>query len=257
MNEREKLEVLKAAVDGLDRAVDNWTKVGHLMKKAIVMDSISNEAYASTESVIPGHPLIEEGRPEVDEFVALVVDMRKSSDRLKSRERFPGLQDGFHRVYYETSALLPALAQTALQKDGHVTEYLGDGVLILFKVNTEDRVETVRKAYRAAANCVDISRVIVNDLLSERFQLPPLHIGAGLSMSQALVTLVGIPGNMQPKAIGQCVWEASKLSDGYNKVHVAKALREAWPSVKGGSLRFKQLPDSTKHDVKGFAVVKA
>lgn len=257
MNEQEKNEVRQAAIDGLQRAIDNWKQVGHLLRKAMILDSISNEAYASTESNIPGHPFIEEGRPEVDEFVALVIDMRKSSDRLKSREQFPGLQDGFHRVYYETSALLPALAKTALQKGGHVTEYLGDGVLILFKVNVENRVETVRKAYRAAANCIETCRDIVNNLLFEHFNLPPLHIGAGLSMSQALVTLVGIPGNMQPKAIGQCVWEASKLSDGYNKVHIAKTLREAWPPVKGGTLRFKPLPDSVKHDVKGFSVSTA
>jgi hypothetical protein len=127
---------------------------------------------------------------------------------------------------------------------------------VLFKVDTTDRVKTVRRAYQAAANCVDVTRSIVNEILFERFGLPPIHIGAGLSMSQALVTLVGIPGNMQPKAIGHCVWEASKLSDGYNKVHVAQALREVWPSVKGGNLRFKQLPESLKHNVKGFSVTE-
>lgn len=254
MNDAQRNEVLKAAQDGLNRAVDNWNKVGHLMKKAMVMDSVVMEACAGTESNIPGHPFIEDGKPEVDEFVALVVDMRKSSARLKSVEYFPGIESGFQRVYYETSALLPALAQTALQKDGHVTEYLGDGVLILFRVDPAAPGDTVKEAYRAAANCVTTSRQLVNELLYERFQLPPLHIGAGLARSQALVTLVGIPGNMQPKAMGQCVWEASKLSDGVNRVHVAEMLRKAWPSSKGGVLKFKRLPESRKHNVEGFLV---
>lgn len=255
MNQQERDEVYRAALGGLERAISNWTQVGHQMRKAMAIDSAGMESYAANESVIPGHPYIDPDKPEVDEFVALVLDMRKSSERLKTRGDFPGIQDGFQRVYYETSTLLPALAQTALHKDGHVTEYLGDGVLILFKVDTTDRPSTIRAAYTAAARCVDISRNIVNELLYDRFQLPELHIGAGLSLSKALVTMVGITTNMQPKAIGQCVWEASKLSDGYNKVHVSKDLKDAWPSTKSGTLRFKPL-ESEKHNVKGFEVRK-
>ena len=65
--------------------------------------------------------------------------------------------------------------------------------------------------------------------------------------------MVGIPSNMQPKAIGQCVWQVSKLSDGYNKVHVSKELKAAWPSTKGGTLKFTPLK-SEKHTVAGFEV---
>ncbi|WP_460044422.1 hypothetical protein [Pseudomonas sp. S2_H01] len=256
MTPKERAEITQAATQGLNRAIRNWNQVGSQMRKAMVLDSISSEAYAVNESVIPGHPFVDEEKPEVDEFVALVVDMRKSSERLKTRASFPGIEDGFQRVYYETSALLPALAQTALHKDGHVTEYLGDGVLILFRVDTDDRPKTIKAAYNAAARCVDISRKIVNDLLFERFKLPSLDIGAGLSLSKAMVTMVGLPGSMQPKAIGQCVWEASKLSAGYNRVNVSEDLKTAWPSVKGGSLKFTRL-DSHKYSVPGFEVRKA
>jgi hypothetical protein len=255
MTPEERAEITQAATRGLDRAIRNWNQVGSQMRKAYAMDSISNEVYAVNESVIPGHPFVEEEKPEVDEFVALVVDMRKSSERLKTRGNFPGIEDGFQRVYYETSALLPALAQTALHKDGHVTEYLGDGVLILFRVDTADRPKTIRAAYNAAAKCVDVSREIVNELLSTRFKLPGLDIGAGLSLSKAMVTMVGLPGSMQPKAVGQCVWEASKLSAGYNKVNVSKDLKSAWPPTKGGNLKFTRL-DSDKYSVPGFEVRK-
>lgn len=252
MTESEEQEVCNAAEDGLNRAVNNWTKVGHLMRKA-AMESINASVFDSAESLIPGHPLIIDGRPKVDEFLALVVDMRNSSKRLKSIEHFAEIESGFQRVYYETSTLLPALAKTALLKNGHVTEYLGDGVLILFQVDTSDRSEAVKEAYRAAKNCVTTTRYIVNTLLHDRFELPAINIGAGLSMSQALVTLIGLPGSMHPKAIGQCVWEASKLSGGVNTVHVAKALKDAWPTSKGGKLQFRPLEDLP---LDGFRVIE-
>jgi len=36
------------------------------------------------------------------------------------------------RIFYETSALLPAMAKLIFFENGSVTEYLGDGVLGLF-----------------------------------------------------------------------------------------------------------------------------
>ncbi|MEX5607933.1 hypothetical protein ABFV58_07830 [Pseudomonas protegens] len=251
MDENQRALVRQAAVDGLDDAVRTWRKVG------IVMDSInaSFEARAGTESNIPGHPFVQTGEPEATEFVALVVDMRNSTDRLQNLQKFPPIQSGFQRVFYETSALLPALATTVLFKDGHVTEYLGDGALILFKVDTNDRGKTVRDAYLAANDCVTETREIVNDLLAERFDLPSLSIGAGLSVSHAIVTLVGTSDFRQPKAIGQCVWEASKLSSGVNTVRVSENLREAWPSSPGGTLRFDRLKDLPRSLV-GFEVRK-
>jgi class 3 adenylate cyclase len=244
--------VRQAAVNGLDEAIHTWTKVG------VVMESLEQSlaSRTGTESNIPGHPFVQEGEPEVTEFVALVVDMRNSTDRLRNLQKFPPINSGFQRVFYETSALLPALATTALFKDGHVTEYLGDGALILFKVDTNDRPKAVQDAYLAANDCVTVTRQVVNELLAERFGLPSLSIGAGLSVSHAIVTLVGTSAFRQPKAIGQCVWEASKLSSGVNTVRVSENLREAWPSTPGGTLRFEKLRDLPKNLV-GFEVRKS
>ncbi|MGQ8919504.1 hypothetical protein ACUUYP_19045 [Pseudomonas lundensis] len=251
MNNHQLAAIRKAAVDGLDGAVRTWEKVG------MIMDSInaSFESRAGNESNIPGHPYVQQGKPEVTEFVALVVDMRNSSDRLQNLQKFPAIDSGFQRVFYETSALLPALATTALFEDGHVTEYLGDGALILFKVDANDRVKSVRTAYQVADNCVTQTRQIVNELLAERFELPNLSIGAGLSLSKAIVTLVGTSAFMQPKAIGQCVWEASKLSSGTNTVRVSENLKQAWPPAAGGTLRFEKLYDLPKKMV-GFEIRK-
>ncbi|QVL21429.1 hypothetical protein KH389_12955 [Pseudomonas qingdaonensis] len=251
MDNNQRVLVRKAAVEGLDEAIRTWRKVGMVLESA----TRSFEVYAGTESNIPGHPFVQSGEPEVTEFVALVVDMRNSTDRLQNLQKFPPIESGFQRVFYETSALLPALATTVQFKDGHVTEYLGDGALILFKVDTNDRAQTVRDAYLAANECVTETRQIVNELLAERFQLPSLSIGAGLSISHAIVTLVGTSAFRQPKAIGQCVWEASKLSSGVNTVRVSDNLKEAWPSSPGGVLRFERLNNLPKKLV-GFEVRK-
>lgn len=255
MTPGQRQAVKDAAENGLNEAVSNWKKVGHLMR-VMVLDHVGNEAYAKSESYIPGHPFIETGKPAVDEFIALAVDMRKSSARLITNEHFPGIESGIQRVYYETSALLPALAQTARFEDGEVTEFLGDGVLILFKVDEIFRTKSVTRAHLAAKNCIAETRDIVNALLHARFSLPEIQIGAGLSISKALVTLVGLQDNMQPKAIGQCVWEASKLSDGVNRVHMSKSFRAAWPTSKGGTTTFTRLPPSKKHDVEGYRIEK-
>lgn len=65
---------------------------------------------------------------------------------------------------------------------------------------------------------------------------------------------VGLPGQRHPKAIGHCIYIATKLSDGVNKVCVDKRLENEWPSSKGGQLSF--VP-RTAGVVAGFRVYKA
>ena len=187
-------------------------------------------------------------KPQVDEFIALVVDMRNSTQRLKTHIKEAKV-NGLQRVYYETSALLPGIAVTCGFEGGMVTEYLGDGGLILFGVDVDNREESVRMAYRAAKNCISETRKFINNTIKNRYNLPEISLGAGLAMSKAMVTLVGAPGNYQPKAIGSCVWDATKLSGGMNTVHVSPDIKGVWPKSKGGLMRFKPL--DLKH-VEGF-----
>lgn len=55
-----------------------------------------------------------------------------------------------------------------------------------------------------------------------------------------MVTIVGVGDNVQPKALGPCIYEASKLSGGVNKIVVSKSLKSAWPKSDGGGLRFQE-----------------
>lgn len=133
------------------------------------------------------------------------------------------------RVYFETSALLPALAYTINYYKGSVTEYLGDGVLALFKIDEHSQSETILEAYRCAKDCVNECREIVNDELFHRYRLPPLNIGVGLAYSKALVGLIGLEGHKHPKAFGECVFRASKISNQHNIICVDERLHNLWP----------------------------
>lgn len=251
MNSTEIAKVRVAIEQGLDRAESNWKQVGHLLEKRLEK-SMEAHATDSADSSIPGYPVVSVDRPQVDEFVALVVDMRGSTQRLKTIINSAKV-NGLQRIYYETSALLPAMAVTCGFQAGTVTEYLGDGGLVLFGVDKDDRRKSVQLAYRAATNCIGDMRRLVNDAIAKRYNLPEVSLGAGLAMSKAMVTLVGVPGNYQPKAIGSCVWDATKLSGGINAVHVSPEIKGVWPSSEGGLMRFKRL--DLKH-VEGFKMYK-
>ncbi len=240
-------KVSEAITLGLNRAEAAWSKVGNkFLKKAMAMDSLVTEAFAEP-SKIPGHPWVTDDTPKVDKFIALVVDMRDSTKRLKTTLSAPTIKNGFQRIYYETSALLPAISIIVSFESGVVTEYLGDGALVLFQVDKENQEDTIKAASRAARSCVEEMRDLINQELYKRYKLPDICLGAGLSISDALVTLVGSLNNMQPKAIGECIWDASKLSDGRNAVHISENLKQLWPKSTGGKMQF--------HPIKSRGVV--
>ena len=236
-NQRE--EITKIINDSLDNAEKHWKNGGHLLQESITMDSIGRVGMDSEASKIPGHTKVQDKETVIDEFIALVMDMRDSSKHLMQEIGSPAKVSRLERVYYETSALLPAVEQTIKYSEGSVTEYLGDGILAFFKVNEDDNQETIREVYRVSRNIMGDTLSIINNILKERYALPALEIGIGLSISKALITLVGLSGEKHPKAFGSCVFYATKLSGGQNEIFTDKWLRDSWPSSHGGRLKFQ------------------
>lgn len=259
LTQEQKIEISTLVKESLDRAEHIWYEVGDKLVKfaeAVTMDS--REKFESVTSLIPGHSIVYEGKPKVETYIALVADLRDSSGHLlqaiSSRtSRVSQLQ----RVYYETSALLPALAQTIKYNNGVVTEYLGDGVLSLFRVkdveDEETRSKTIYAAYDAASNCIGDTREIINQHLLSRYNLPALNLGVGLSMSEALVTLIGLKNERQAKVVGQCVYRATKLSSGVNEISVDEMMKKSWPKGKGGTIGFRSI---SRRSVDGYVIEK-
>ncbi|PHM39740.1 hypothetical protein Xmau_02338 [Xenorhabdus mauleonii] len=177
------------------------------------------------ETLIPGYPFLENNKPEVGEFVAFMMDMRNSSSSFKQYSTSPIIECGLQKIFYETSSLIPAITYTAAQEGGKVTELLGDGALILFHIKPGNLINVINRAYVAAEICINNTMHHVNDILWQRYKFPPLKIGIGLSYGSAIIKVMNVSG-YHPKVIGQCVWEAAKLSNGENTIGLSKEIEE-------------------------------
>ncbi|MBD1226823.1 hypothetical protein [Xenorhabdus griffiniae] len=250
-------DLIKLINFNLDCAEKEWQQVRHKLNKNetnISMDWINNNfhqhvdsnnnvittelnsEYSHKDSVkpvpekemvqtfIPGYPVLENNKPEVDEFVVFMMDMRNSSSSFKQRPTAT-IECGLQRIFYETSALIPAVVYTAAQESGKMTELLGDGALILFHIKPNNRVNIINKAYMAGKQCINNTINHVNAILWDRYNLPPLKIGIGLAYGTAIVKVININGH-HPKVIGQCVWEATKLSHGENTIGLSEEIQK-------------------------------
>lgn len=247
-------EIEEAVNASLDQAEHHWKGGAYRLSEESLREAAVFDNAEIQPSKIPGYEFVIDGSTVIDTYIAYVADMRESSKHLmcaisEKRAKVSELQ----RIYYETSALLPALALTVKFAGGNVTEFLGDGVLAFFKVDKEQQDKAIYAAYEAAKNSIGDSRRIINSILNQRYLLPDLDKGVGLGLSQALVTLVGIRGEKQAKAFGKCVFYATKLSGGRNQIFVDEALYSAWPSTNNGKLIFNKRKIGSS-DIDGYLV---
>ncbi len=222
----------------LQRAKKIWAEVGDELVKAE-----SRALLEKMQTDIAGYSVIDPSKSAVDQFIAVVVDMRDSTNHLMhsiSNTKVICLE----RVYYETSALLPAVAEVMHEYGGRVSEYLGDGVLAFFRYGQSKNDDCCRQARRAAKYILGDMCAIVNDELQSWFDLPPIDLGIGMALSKAVVTVVGHPEQRRAKVIGECVFRASKIALLKNGIAVDKLLKEFWPSSAHGKVIFKPLKDS-------------
>ncbi len=243
MDKSKKTEIERIINIALNRAEQHWEDGGHQIQEAVLKANASMESYAadSSESNLPGYPTVSEQGTLIGEFVAFVADMRDSTQHLiQAISAKKATVSQLQRVFYETSALLPALAKTVEFEGGRVTEYLGDGVLAFFHVDEDNRSDAMYKARKAAKDTIEETRPILNRIISNRYGLPDIDIGVGLAMSKAIVSLVGLPNDRQPKAFGECVFRATKMSNGRNEIYVDERMQKIWPSSSTGKVRFTQ-----------------
>ena len=258
LTDSQKVELRSIINQSLNKAEYHWQQGGYVLKankSEVGMEGFFESAKDSSEpSKIPGHAIVRDDETVIDEFIAFVADMRDSSKHLMcaTSPKKASVSD-LQRVYYETSALLPSIGYVVELKNGSVTEYLGDGALALFKVDSDNKKEAIYAAHDAAQNVIGDAREIINEILNERYQLPPIDLGVGLAVSKTLVTLVGLPNNKHPKAFGQCVFRASKLSGGRNEVITDENLEALWPTGKGGTIRFTK---KNINDINGYVIGK-
>ena len=236
----QKNQVRNVVVNALETAEKFWKESGGDLEKEERDKQLATESFNqdfivmdSIPSRIPNHELISEFKSINTELIALVADMRKSTNHAKSAN---GRMSPLKRIFLETSALLPAMETVINFEKGQVTEYLGDGVLGFFVYKTP---EDVYKAHRAAKNIIIDMREILNDEIYSRYNLPKdINIGVGIAKSQAILYAAGLPHKKHPKAFGSCVYDATKLSSGNNIIGISKEVKAIWPTSSTGTLKF-------------------
>jgi hypothetical protein len=245
----EEQKIIEGLINSeLDKAEKTWKQVGHefvfegMRQKNVLFSE------ARVETQIPGFPFLEDGVPKVDDFIAFVFDIRNSTEHLLVAIKAKASQ--LERVLYETTSVNTLGSFVIEKRGGGITEFLGDGFLALFK---SQEGKDVYPAHNAAKDCLE-GMEIVNKILQDRYELPPLNVGIGMAYSKAIVTLVGTENNLHPKAIGECVYRASKIACGHNQILVDEKLRLFWPKSDGGSLKFNMANHKNSNEVAAYKI---
>ncbi len=164
------------------------------------------------------------------EFVALMTDIRKSTDIINSEN---GTQKMF-LIFYVYSAVVAKIIDS---HKGSATEFLGDGVLNLFDTDT-DREQSLRNAYSAAREILEANQEILNPTFTS-LRLPIINIGIGIDIGNTIVTRFGYRVDNDLKAFGKCVYNVSRLCKGINEIFVSEEAQRFWPTSPTGTLRFE------------------
>jgi class 3 adenylate cyclase len=250
LSEKQIQELVAIVNKALDRCEEQWDNT-------LGRETLLKASAEMSESKIPGHSYLAKDTYKADVFVAFMLDMRDSTKHLRQAISVKIAKvSQMKRVYFEVSALLPAMTKLIQDKDGAVTEYMGDGLLALFQLPEEkkEKDNVLGNCIVAAKNCMSALNKVTNPILSKRYGLPPLEIGIGLAFSDAIISHFGLPPNTEVKAIGECIYFASQLSKGRNEIIVHENLERIWPTSEGGTLRFNI---REYKDFKGYVVTKA
>ncbi len=229
MDELRIQEILKIATNRIQLATNHIEQGNNQneLKKAI------NE-----ESEIPGFESkpMKFGQFVNKEFVVMMTDIRSSTEIINAEN---GLINMF-KIFYAYSAVVANIVD---KNQGTSTEFLGDGVLNLFDIESNNRDDAFRHAIQASRDILFAREHILNPLFS-RLGLPNINIGIGIDHGITIVTRFGHKTDNDLKAFGKCVWNVSRLSKGVNTILGSPSAQLNWPKAPNGTLRFSPVYDT-------------
>lgn len=223
MEETRKQEVIKIAIERIQLATNHIerSKNKEELKKAI------NE-----EAEIPGFETrpMKFGQFVNKEFVVMMTDIRKSTDIINAEN---GLVNMF-KIFYAYSAVVANIVD---KNQGTSTEFLGDGVLNLFDIESKDRDDAFKHAIQASREILYAREFILNPLFTH-YSLPNISIGIGIDHGVTIVTRFGYKTDNDLKAFGKCVYNVSRLCKGVNTILGSPNAQANWPKSPNGTLQF-------------------
>ena len=135
-------------------------------------------------------------------LVIMFVDMRNSTQM--AADQLP-----FDTVFI-VNRFLGAVAKAVTQSGGKVNQYLGDGLLALFGIDTDAQTAS-RQALRAAAaiagNIEDMNRELADAGRA------PVRFGVGVNGGDVIIGDIGYGENVAYTALGDAVNVAARLQD--------------------------------------------
>ena len=135
-------------------------------------------------------------------IVSMFVDMRGSTKLAEARLPFD--------VVFLINRFLGAASQAVLDAGGQPNQFVGDGLLALFGVDSDPRT-ACRQALRAAAKVVDnvahMNRQFASDLPE------PIQFGIGINGGEVIIGDIGFKEHTVFTALGDPVNVAARLQD--------------------------------------------
>jgi adenylate cyclase len=138
-----------------------------------------------------------------EQFVTVMfVDIRQSTALVENRLPFD--------VVFILNHFFEAVAGAVVEEGGTPNQFLGDGMLAVFRTNTQPQ-DACRHALRAARRIVerldDLNAKLANELAR------PITIGIGLHAGPVIFGEIGYRDNFVVTAIGDTVHVAARLQD--------------------------------------------
>ncbi len=135
-------------------------------------------------------------------IVSMFVDMRGSTKLAEKRLPFD--------VVFLINRFLGAASQAVLDAGGTPNQFVGDGLLALFGVDTDPKTacrQALRAAAKAAANVDHMNRQLATDLPE------PIQYGIGIHGGQVIIGDIGFRDHTVFTALGDPVNVAARLQD--------------------------------------------
>ena len=135
-------------------------------------------------------------------IVSMFVDMRGSTKLAEARLPFD--------VVFLINRFLAAVSQAALDAGGQPNQFVGDGTLALFGLETSPQTacrQALRAAARVAANVESMNRQMKADLRE------PIRFGIGIHGGDVIVGDIGFKDHTVFTALGDPVNVAARLQD--------------------------------------------
>jgi adenylate cyclase len=135
-------------------------------------------------------------------LVSMFVDMRGSTRLAEARLPFD--------TVFIVNRFLGAVSQAVIECGGQPNQFVGDGALALFGMNTSPRIacrQALKAAAMIAANVEELNRFLSHDLNE------PIRFGIGIHGGEVIIGDIGYRDHMVFTALGDAVNVAARLQD--------------------------------------------